>query len=151
MRREYNDSMIDLFFIEIKTSGQNDIVDITGEIKERIRASRISDGSVLLFVFGSTAALTTIEYEPGLIQDFPELMEKLVPENDAYSHDETWHDGNGHSHLRATLIGPSLTIPIADRKPLLGTWQQVVFLEFDNRPRERRIVMQVTGEGNPDD
>lgn len=142
--------MIDLFFIEIKTSGRNDVVDITVEIQKRIRASRIVNGSVLLFVPGSTGALTTIEYEPGLIQDLPELMEKLVPEKEAYSHDETWHDGNGHSHLRATLIGPSLTIPIADRKPLLGTWQQVVLLEFDNRPRERRIVVQVTGEGNPD-
>lgn len=142
--------MIDLFFIEIKTRGRNDVVDITGEIQKKIRVSRIANGSVLLFVSGSTAALTTLEYEPGLIQDLPELMEKLIPEKDAYSHDETWHDGNGHSHLRATLIGPSLTIPIADRKPLLGTWQQVVLLEFDNRPRERRIVVQVTGEGNPD-
>ena len=138
--------MVELFFVEIMTRGQSDVIDLTGEIRKKISASRIINGSALIFVTGSTGALTTLEYEPGLIQDLPALMEKLVPKENAYSHDETWHDGNGHSHLRAALIGPSLTIPVIDQKPLLGTWQQVVFLEFDNRPRERRIVVQVSGE-----
>lgn len=146
----YTLHMVEFFYIEVMTRGQNDVIDLTGEIRKKISASRIVNGSALIFVTGSTGALTTIEYEPGLIQDLPALMEKLVPEENAYSHDETWHDGNGHSHLRAALIGPSLTIPVADQKPLLGTWQQVVFLEFDNRPRERRIVVQVSGETGPD-
>ena len=142
--------MVELFFIEVMTGGQNDVIDLTGEIRKKISASRIIDGSALIFVTGSTGALTTLEYEPGLIRDLPSLMEKLVPAENTYSHDETWNDGNGHSHLRAALIGPSLTIPVTDHKPLLGTWQQVVFLEFDNRPRERRIVVQVSGETGSD-
>jgi secondary thiamine-phosphate synthase enzyme len=96
---------------------------------------------------GSTGGITTIEYEPGLLKDVPELMEKLVPSDRDYEHDKTWHDGNGFSHLRAALIGPDVTVPFNDRQLLLGTWQQVVFLDFDNRPREREIFLQLVGDG----
>jgi secondary thiamine-phosphate synthase enzyme len=106
----------------------------------------MGNGCVLLFVPGATGALSTIEYEPGLIKDLPEFMEKIIPEKQYYHHNETWHDGNGHSHLRATLVGPSLTIPIQDQELILGTWQQVVFLEFDNKPHQRKIAVQFMGE-----
>ncbi|MFL6524269.1 MAG: secondary thiamine-phosphate synthase enzyme YjbQ [Nitrososphaera sp.] len=95
---------------------------------------------------GSTAAVTTIEYEPGLKKDFPKMLDRLVPDNIEYEHNNTWHDGNGHSHLRASLIGPTLTIPFKNRLLMLGTWQQIVLLEMDTRPRERKIVLQVIGE-----
>ncbi len=111
-----------------------------------VTQSQIEEGHVLIFVPGSTGALSTIEYEPGLKQDLPLLMEKLIPQQDQYHHNETWHDGNGHSHLRATLIGPSLTIPIEANKPILGTWQQIIFLEFDNKPHLRKLVVQITGD-----
>lgn len=118
---------------------------ITDEVREIVTESGINDGHVLIFVPGATGALSTIEYEPGLIRDFPELMEKLIPEKEYYLHNETWHDGNGHSHLRATLVGPSLTVPFADGTLLLGTWQQIIFLEFDNKPHHRKLVVQVMG------
>jgi secondary thiamine-phosphate synthase enzyme len=133
-------------YIEFETRGRNEMVDITGNIREIVDRSGLSAGSVLVFVPGATGGLSTIEYEPGLIKDFPGLMEKLIPERDHYCHNDTWHDGNGHSHLRATLIGPSLTIPFDGKQLLLGTWQQVVFLEFDNKPHQRRLVIQLMGE-----
>jgi secondary thiamine-phosphate synthase enzyme len=108
--------------------------------------SSISSGVITAFVPGSTAGLTTIEFEPGLLRDVPELMEKLVPSDRAYRHDDTWHDGNGFSHLRSALIGPDITVPFNDGRMLLGTWQQVVFLEFDNRPRERQVIFQIMGK-----
>lgn len=138
--------MIKLYYVEIKTKGKNEMVDITGEVRNVVLQSGISDGQVLIFVPGSTGALSTIEYEPGLIKDLPELMESMIPEKKYYYHDETWHDGNGHSHLRATLVGPSLTIPFENQKLILGTWQQVVFLEFDNKPHHRKIAVQLMGE-----
>jgi secondary thiamine-phosphate synthase enzyme len=138
--------MLKLFHIEINTLGKNEVIDITEDIQGLIHQSDINDGSVLVFVPGATGALSTIEYEPGLKIDFPELMEALIPEKKVYHHNETWHDGNGHSHLRATLIGPSLTIPFQNQRLILGTWQQVVFLEFDNKPHRRKIVLQITGE-----
>jgi secondary thiamine-phosphate synthase enzyme len=101
---------------------------------------------VTAFVAGSTAGITTLEYEPGLIKDFPRLMEKLIPSNEVYHHDETWHDGNGFSHLRSAVIGTDLTVPFVNGKLLLGTWQQVVFCEFDNRPRSRKVIFQIIGE-----
>ncbi len=108
--------------------------------------SGVTDGSLLVFVPGATGAVTTIEFEQGLIRDLPSLMENLIPEGINYSHNETWGDGNGHSHLRASLIGPSLTIPVIGAEPVLGTWQQIVFLEFDNKPHDRKLVVQISGE-----
>jgi len=132
--------------IELNTRGENDIINITDEIDQLIRRANISEGSVLIFVPGATGAISTIEYEPGLIRDFPEIMETLIPQEKPYHHNQTWHDGNGHSHIRATLIGPSLTVPISSGRPVLGTWQQIVFLEFDNKPHRRNLFVQLTGE-----
>ena len=138
--------MVQLNYIQFETLGRNDVVDITDNLRQLVSQSGITHGSALVFVPGATGALSTIEFEPGLIKDFPILMEKLIPERDYYYHNETWHDGNGHSHLKATLIGPSLTIPFADSRLILGTWQQVIFLEFDNKPHHRRIAVQLSGE-----
>ncbi len=138
--------MIELYKIELNTVGKNDIVDITGDVKAIIRRSQITDGSALIFVPGATGALSTVEYEPGLLRDLPRLMEKLIPEKEHYHHNETWHDGNGHSHLRATLMGPSLTVPFSGKEMILGTWQQIIFLEFDNKPHHRELVVQLMGE-----
>lgn len=138
--------MIILETIEIQTRGRNELVDLTEEIRDILYRSLLTRGSVLIFVPGATGALSTIEYEPGLVRDFPKLMEKLIPEKQTYFHNETWHDGNGHSHLRATLIGPSLTVPFQNKQLILGTWQQIVFLEFDNKPHQRRIAVQLNGE-----
>ena len=138
--------MVKLFSIEIDTQGRNEIVDITGEVRSIVGKSEITDGQVLIFVPGATGALSTIEYEPGLMEDFPELMESLIPEKKYYHHNETWHDGNGHSHLRATLVGPSLIVPFENRRLILGTWQQIIFLEFDNKPHHRRLAIQLMGE-----
>ena len=138
--------MIELYYIEIDTRGRNEMVDITGNLRQLVEESGVTDGSVLVFVPGATGALSTIEYEPGLVRDFPEFMESIIPEKKYYHHNETWGDGNGHSHLRATLVGPSLTVPFADKTLILGTWQQVIFLEFDNKPHHRRIAVQVSGE-----
>jgi secondary thiamine-phosphate synthase enzyme len=129
-----------------KTSGFCDIVDITGKIQEQIDNEKIQRGLVTIFVSGSTAALTTIENEPGLIEDLKEFVEKLIPSGRKYHHDDRWGDDNGFSHLRASLFGPSLAIPIENGRPLLGTWQQVVLLDFDNRPRTRELVVHLIGE-----
>jgi secondary thiamine-phosphate synthase enzyme len=132
--------------IELRTRGNPDLVDITGQISVILRDSGLETGNLTVFVIGSTAAITTFEYEPGLVTDMQEFYDKLVPKNKHYSHDETWGDANGFSHLRASLQGPSLTIPFQQGKLSLGTWQQVVLAEFDNRPRERQVVVQLIGE-----
>ena len=137
--------MNEINYIEFNTSGKNEIVNITDKIGELLSNSSLDSGTVLIFVPGATGALSTIEYEPGLVKDFPEIMEKLIPENSQYHHNETWHDGNGHSHLRATVIGPSLSIPFENNRMILGTWQQIVFLEFDNKPHLRKLVVQISG------
>ena len=129
-----------------KTRGYCDIIDITAKVQEQIRKEKIQRGLASLFVSGSTAALTTIEYEPGLVQDLKELLEKLIPSNKKYHHDDRWGDDNGFSHLRASLFGPSLQIPIDSGRLLLGTWQQIVLVDFDNRPRTREVVVQIMGE-----
>jgi secondary thiamine-phosphate synthase enzyme len=129
------------------TAGFCDIIDITAKVREEIEQQKIQRGLVTIFVAGSTAALTTIEHEPGLVQDLKELMEKLVPSNRKYHHDDRWGDNNGFSHLRASLFGPSLAIPIENGRPMLGTWQQIVLLDFDNRPRTREIILQLIGDG----
>jgi secondary thiamine-phosphate synthase enzyme len=133
-------------FLSLKTKGSGDLLNITENVSEIVLSSKIYKGSALIFVIGSTAAITTIEYEPGLIEDIGRLYERLVPSNKSYKHDETWGDANGFSHLRASLQGPSLPIPIDKGRPVLGTWQQIVLAEFDNRPRNRKIVVQLTGE-----
>lgn len=129
-----------------KTAGFCAIVDITAKISEQIEHSKVRQGLVSVFVSGSTAALTTIEYEPGLIADLKEFVEKLIPSNRRYHHDDRWGDDNGFSHLRASLFGPSVNIPVENGRPLLGTWQQVILLDFDNRPRTREITVQLIGE-----
>jgi secondary thiamine-phosphate synthase enzyme len=131
-----------------KTSGFCDIIDITAKIQEQIVEEKIQRGLATIFVSGSTAALTTIEYESGLLRDLKEFVEKLIPSDRKYHHDDRWGDDNGFSHLRASLFGPSVAIPIENGRPLLGTWQQVVLLDFDNRPRTREIVVQLIGESS---
>ena len=132
--------------ISLNTKGNPDLINITGQIAEILEASGLKDGSILVFVAGSTAAITSFEYEPGLVEDVQELFEKLIPRNKHYNHDDTWGDANGFSHLRATLQGQSLTVPFESGKLLLGTWQQVVLAEFDNRPRKREVVIQLIGQ-----
>jgi secondary thiamine-phosphate synthase enzyme len=132
--------------IAVSSSGENDIIDITRQTDEAIKASRLQNGIVAIFVSGSTAAVTTIEFEPGLKKDFPKMLARIAPSAMEYQHDKTWHDGNGRSHVRASLIGPSLTVPFKNKSLMLGTWQQIVLLEMDTRPRERKIVLQMLGE-----
>jgi secondary thiamine-phosphate synthase enzyme len=129
-----------------KTQGFCDIIDITAKVRDVIEKENIQRGQMTIFVSGSTAALTTIENESGLVQDLKEFVEKLVPSDKRYHHDARWRDDNGFSHLRAALFGPSLAVPIENGRPLLGTWQQVVLLDFDNRPRTREIIVQLIGE-----
>jgi secondary thiamine-phosphate synthase enzyme len=132
--------------IILHTQGDPDLVDITGKIKDSLKSSGLKKGNLTVFVIGSTAAITTFEYEPGLVADMQGLYEKLIPKSKHYAHDDTWGDANGFSHLRAALQGPSLVIPFENGKLMLGTWQQIVLAEFDNRPRERQIALQIIGE-----
>lgn len=132
--------------IQLKSKGETDIIDITDHVSQVIEESSVSNGIATVFVAGSTAALTTIEYEPGLKHDFLQMLSRVAPKDIVYEHDNTWHDGNGHSHVRASLIGPSLTIPVVGGKLTLGTWQQIVFLEMDTRPRNRKVIVQMLGE-----
>ena len=131
--------------VKIQSKGENDIIDLTDKISAKIKESQISSGIVTVFVTGATGALTTIEYEPGLLKDFPDMLSRIAPDELNYEHEEMWHDGNGRSHVKASLIGPSLTIPFSDGNLLLGTWQQIVFVELDTRRRERNIVLQIVG------
>jgi secondary thiamine-phosphate synthase enzyme len=132
-------------YLTLPTKGFCDIQDITDEVYRRVVESGIRFGQVLISIPGATAGVTTIEYEPGLLRDLPELFEKWIPSDQSYHHDKTWHDGNGFSHLRASLVKPSLNIPVSNGNLVLGTWQQIVLLDFDNRPRQRRIFIQVSG------
>lgn len=132
--------------IRFNTSGPGDIIDMTAEIQQAVKKSNLNSGTVTVFAPGSTTGITTIEYEPGLLKDVPELMEKLIPSGRSYHHDETWHDGNGFSHLRSALVGSDMTVPFVGGKLMLGTWQQIVFLEFDNRARNRHVILQIMGE-----
>lgn len=131
--------------IQIDTKGEGDIINITNKVNKIVYESGLKNGIVIIFIPGSTAAITTIEYEPGLIKDFPEALERIVPKTIHYQHDQTWHDGNGHSHVKASFLGPSLTVPFIDRALVLGTWQQIVFLELDIHSRSRRLFMQILG------
>lgn len=132
--------------ITVNSKGENDMIDLTLPTSKVVQETNLNDGIVTIFIQGSTAAVTTIEYEPGLRIDFPKMLSRIVPKNIEYEHDKTWHDGNGHSHVRASLVGPSLTIPFKDRRLLLGTWQQIVVMEMDVRHRERKIILQIMGE-----
>jgi len=132
--------------LSFSTGGFSDMKDLTGDVSKKLAENKLQKGIVNLFVPGSTGGLTTIEYESGLVQDFSELMEKIIPSNVTYHHDARWGDGNGFSHVRSSLLGPSLTVPFSDGTLNLGTWQQIVFLDFDNRSRSRTILLQFIGE-----
>ena len=129
-----------------QTKGENDILDITDEVIQAVNTTKLENGIVTIFIPGATGALTTIEYEPGLLIDLPNILEKIAPKNFLYEHEKRWHDGNGHSHVRASLIGPSITVPFVKGNLTLGTWQQIVFLELDARSRRRKIILQIIGE-----
>lgn len=131
--------------ISIHSKGSNDIIDITDKINNIIKEEHFNEGNVLIFVPGSTGGISTIEYEPGLLEDYPNFMDKIIPKESYYKHNETWGDENGFSHIRATLQGASLTVPFINSNLLLGTWQQIIFIEFDNRPRKREIILQIIG------
>jgi secondary thiamine-phosphate synthase enzyme len=132
--------------IKVHSKGENDMIDLTGEISNFIKKSGILNGTVTVFVSGSTGSVTTIEYEPGLIKDFPEMLNRIAPRDLDYGHEHMWHDGNGHSHVKASLMGPSLTVPFIDGQPCLGTWQQIIFVELDTRSRTRNLILQILGE-----
>jgi secondary thiamine-phosphate synthase enzyme len=132
--------------VRLATQKEGEILDITDKVQTIVENGNIKNGVVFLFVPGSTAALTTIEYEPGLLIDLPLMLDRIAPRAGSYKHDERWHDRNGHSHVRASLIGPDLSVPFEGKKLMLGTWQQIVFIEFDVRPRDRTIVVHSMGE-----
>jgi secondary thiamine-phosphate synthase enzyme len=132
--------------IWVQTTGAGDLVNITDEIADHLAKTKLKTGHIVVFHIGSTAAITTFEFEPGMIKDMQELYERTVPSSKHYHHDETWGDANGFSHLRAALQGPTLIIPFENGRVLLGTWQQVVLAEFDNKPRKRQVVVQIIGE-----
>ena len=132
--------------VRIETQKEGEILDITDQVQTIVENGTIKTGVVFLFVPGSTAALTTIEYEPGLLADLPSMLDRLAPRDGSYEHERRWHDGNGHSHVRASLIGPDLSVPFVEKKLMLGTWQQIVFLEFDVQPRDRQIIVHSMGE-----
>ena len=132
--------------ISLHTKGFNDIINITNDVREFVNKNHLKEGQLLVFVDGSTAAISTVEYEPGLMRDIPEALEKIAPMNTRYHHDDTWHDGNGYAHVRSTLMGTSFAVPVENGHLVLGTWQQIILLDFDNRPRNRNIVLQFMGE-----
>lgn len=132
--------------INLKTSARDEVIDVTEKVREIVSKSKIREGLACVFVVGSTAAVTTIEHEPGLVTDMRDAMDRLYPKSIDYEHHQRWGDGNGHSHIRASLVGPSLTVPILDGNLVLGTWQQIVFLEFDNKPRTRELMVQIVGD-----
>jgi secondary thiamine-phosphate synthase enzyme len=132
-------------YLEFETK-IGEVRDITDEVQKALHSTDIIAGVATVFVPGATGAVTTIEYEDGLVADLGDALERIAPQAIDYAHNQRWHDGNGHSHIRATLLGPSLTVPFAMHKLMLGTWQQIVFLELDNRPRHRKVVVQIMGE-----
>ncbi len=132
--------------ISLQTKGHCDIVDITHEVAEQVAETNINSGIATIFVSGSTAGITTIEFESGLLSDFQSMWERNVPQNIPYDHDRRWGDGNGYSHVRASLLGASLVVPFNNKRLTLGTWQQIVLVDFDNRPRSRQLILQIMGE-----
>ncbi len=138
--------MVETVLIRVETEGFCDLKDITGEVARAVRATGLGAGIVTVFVGGATAGVTTIEYEAGAIRDFQDYVERTIPSDMPYRHNERWGDGNGFSHVRAAALGPCLTVPFRDGNLLLGTWQQIVVVDFDNRPRRREVVLQILGE-----
>ena len=132
--------------LEFSTHGDTEIIDITQQVQEQLSSSPFSDGLVTVFVPGSTGGVITLEFEPGLVRDLKEAFERWAPQGSSYHHDRTWRDGNGHAHVRASLVGPSLSVPFKDRRLTLGTWQQIAFVDFDNRARKRVLILQIMGE-----
>jgi len=132
--------------VSLSTQGHADIHDVTRQVSQALGKSGLKDGILTIFCPSSTSALTTIEFEPGVLTDLKELFDEIVPPNKQYEHDMAWGDGNGYSHIRAALLGPSLTIPFSEGRLTLGTWQQIVYIDFDNRPRRRELVVQIMGE-----
>ena len=131
----------------VSSRGNSDVVDITEQVAVILAQHKLREGIATVFVSGSTASITTTEFEPGLRRDIPEALQRIAPQGPRYHHDDTWHDGNGHSHVRAAFMGPSLTIPFSRGELLLGTWQQIVLVDHDNRPRDRTIFVQLIGKG----
>jgi secondary thiamine-phosphate synthase enzyme len=140
-----NELYIETYSFSVKSKGDCDIIDITNNVQDVIRENNFAEGSALVFVPGSTAGITIIEYELGLIKDYPKFFERIAPKNIDYNHDNAWHDGNGHAHVRASLQGTSFTVPFKNGDLLLGTWQQIIFIDFDNKPRNRELIVQLTG------
>ena len=136
----YNDE------INVSTKGEVDIIDITDDIQNIINKSKLKEGIICVFVSGSTATITTIEYEPGIIHDFPKVLDKIAPKNKEYKHHETWHDDNGRSHVKSSLMGSHLVIPFQNKTIIHGTWQQLMFMELDTSPRQRKLIVQLVGE-----
>lgn len=132
--------------ISFQTRGDCDIVDITSQVARQVAESGVNSGTATVFVPGSTAGVTTIEYESGLVDDLQQMWERTIPRNIPYNHDRRWGDGNGHSHVRASMLGPSLVVPFTDGRLTLGTWQQIIMVDFDNRPRSRQVILQIMGE-----
>ena len=132
--------------IGIRTKGNCDIVDVTPQVRQEVANSGVNSGTVTIFIAGSTAGVSTIEFEPGVLSDFQSMWERSVPRNISYQHDRAWGDGNGFSHVRASLLGPSLAVPFTNKILALGTWQQIIVVDFDNRPRSRDVVLQIIGE-----
>lgn len=136
---------IETHTISLKSKGDCDIINITNKVQDVISENKFIEGSALIFVPGSTASITSIEFEPGLLKDYSNFFEKIIPKDQNYHHDDTWNDGNGHSHVRASLQGASFTVPFKNKSLILGTWQQIIFVDFDNRARSREIIVQLTG------
>jgi len=134
------------FANQVQSNGDGEVIDLTSAVLHHVRESGIREGTASLFVPGSTAGLTTIEYEPGVVRDLRDCFERLAPQGADYAHELAWHDGNGHSHVRAALLGPSIVLPVSGGKPVLGTWQQVVLVDFDNKSRRRTWTLTVIGE-----
>lgn len=132
--------------ITLQTKGNGDILDITPEVAREVAQADITSGTVTVFIAGSTAGVTTVEYESGLVADLQSLWERIAPQGITYQHDRRWHDGNGHAHVRASLLGPSLAVPFENKSLTLGTWQQIIVIDFDNRARSRQVVLQIMGE-----
>lgn len=132
--------------LEFSTQGDSEIIDITSKLQDELERAHIANGLLTIFVPGSTGGVITLEFEPGLVRDLDEAFERLAPRDKTYHHDLTWRDGNGHSHVRASLVGPSLSVPFRERRLALGTWQQIAFVDFDNRPRRRVLILQILGD-----
>lgn len=138
--------MVETKTVSLSTAGNGDIKDITSRVSDVLTESSIHSGTITVFCQSATSALTTIEYESGCVQDLQRLFDEIIPQDKHYAHNARWGDGNGHSHVRAALLGPSLTIPFVDKQLTLGTWQQIIFVDFDNRSRNRKIIVQIMGE-----